>query len=209
MDANSQEKFRTLLALPSPHRLQTVSPAKALAPHLALTLTQTPLSQYIQRAGWSSPVARWAHNPKVVGSNPTPATNQISGLEKIEISDSLPLTPIRKTSKLGARFQRLEHHFYNLPVAKHFFGPRGLVDAYFDVVLTSEDGVLYVTLLSRQPANRWMSDAVSVRSVITLKTHPECEPSRSPLHGPRCRSFLAVLNSGDFPCASLASREEV
>jgi hypothetical protein len=29
-------------------------------------------------AGWSSPVARWAHNPKVVGSNPTPATNQIN-----------------------------------------------------------------------------------------------------------------------------------
>jgi hypothetical protein len=31
-------------------------------------------SQYIGNAGWSSPVARWAHNPKVVGSNPTPAT---------------------------------------------------------------------------------------------------------------------------------------
>ena len=27
-------------------------------------------------AGWSSPVARRAHNPKVVGSNPAPATNQ-------------------------------------------------------------------------------------------------------------------------------------
>src|SRR3954463_5863633 len=26
-------------------------------------------------AGWSSPVARHAHNLKVVGSNPTPATN--------------------------------------------------------------------------------------------------------------------------------------
>jgi hypothetical protein len=26
-------------------------------------------------AGWSSPVARWAHNPKVRGSNPLPATN--------------------------------------------------------------------------------------------------------------------------------------
>ena len=26
-------------------------------------------------AGWSSSVARRAHNPKVVGSNPTPATN--------------------------------------------------------------------------------------------------------------------------------------
>ena len=26
-------------------------------------------------AGWSSPVARWAHNPKVAGSNPVPASN--------------------------------------------------------------------------------------------------------------------------------------
>lgn len=25
-------------------------------------------------AGWSSSVARWAHNPKVEGSNPSPAT---------------------------------------------------------------------------------------------------------------------------------------
>src|SRR5277367_6702433 len=30
---------------------------------------------YYQGAGWSSPVARWAHNPKVPGSNPGPATN--------------------------------------------------------------------------------------------------------------------------------------
>ena len=28
-------------------------------------------------AGWSSLVARWAHNPEVVGSNPTPATNYL------------------------------------------------------------------------------------------------------------------------------------
>ena len=27
-------------------------------------------------AGWSSPVARRAHNPKVVGSNPAPATKK-------------------------------------------------------------------------------------------------------------------------------------
>ncbi len=27
-------------------------------------------------AGWSSPVARQAHNLKVVGSNPAPATNE-------------------------------------------------------------------------------------------------------------------------------------
>lgn len=27
-------------------------------------------------AGWSSPVARRAHNPKVTGSNPVPATSK-------------------------------------------------------------------------------------------------------------------------------------
>ena len=31
-------------------------------------------------AGWSSSVARRAHNPKVVGSNPAPATRKIKGL---------------------------------------------------------------------------------------------------------------------------------
>src|SRR6516225_8976981 len=30
---------------------------------------------FYRSAGWSSPVARQAHNLKVVGSNPTPATN--------------------------------------------------------------------------------------------------------------------------------------
>jgi hypothetical protein len=29
-------------------------------------------------AGWSSPVARWAHNPEVTGSNPVPATKWVS-----------------------------------------------------------------------------------------------------------------------------------
>jgi hypothetical protein len=28
-------------------------------------------------AGWSSPVARRAHNPKVAGSNPVPATKMV------------------------------------------------------------------------------------------------------------------------------------
>ena len=32
-------------------------------------------------AGWSSPVARWAHNPKVAGSNPAPATMKARMLE--------------------------------------------------------------------------------------------------------------------------------
>ena len=30
--------------------------------------------RYDRSAGWSSLVARWAHNPKVEGSNPSPAT---------------------------------------------------------------------------------------------------------------------------------------
>ena len=30
--------------------------------------------RHIYIAGWSSSVARWAHNPKVRGSNPLPAT---------------------------------------------------------------------------------------------------------------------------------------
>ena len=30
-------------------------------------------------AGWSSLAARRAHNPKVAGSNPAPATNEIKG----------------------------------------------------------------------------------------------------------------------------------
>src|SRR5262249_60817977 len=36
---------------------------------------------YDQNAGWSSLVARWAHNPKVGGSNPPPATNRINYLQ--------------------------------------------------------------------------------------------------------------------------------
>ena len=34
---------------------------------------------YHQFAGWSSLVARWAHNPKVGGSNPPPATKPPGG----------------------------------------------------------------------------------------------------------------------------------
>src|SRR5580700_2906043 len=38
---------------------------------------------YHRNAGWSSLVARWAHNPKVGGSNPPPATNAIIELRAI------------------------------------------------------------------------------------------------------------------------------
>ena len=37
-------------------------------------ITSRRLSEFLGPAGWSSLVARQAHNLKVVGSNPTPAT---------------------------------------------------------------------------------------------------------------------------------------
>ena len=40
-------------------------------------------------AGWSSPVARQAHNLKVVGSNPTPATNLFKDLAQSNCSEPL------------------------------------------------------------------------------------------------------------------------
>ena len=39
-----------------------------------IPVSSGPSSLDIGDAGWSSPVARQAHNLKVVGSNPTPAT---------------------------------------------------------------------------------------------------------------------------------------
>ena len=48
-------------------------------------------------AGWNSLVARWAHNPKVVGSNPIPATE-----EKPDLS----------TEKLGFLFYRVIENIY-------------------------------------------------------------------------------------------------
>ena len=41
------------------------------------------LPRYNHYAGWSSLVARWAHNPKVAGSNPAPATKGIMSLSGI------------------------------------------------------------------------------------------------------------------------------
>ena len=45
----------------------------------------------IVAAGWSSPEARWAHNPKVVGSNPTPATSPGVYFSKKEGTYKCPL----------------------------------------------------------------------------------------------------------------------
>ena len=46
-------------------------------------------------AGWSSPVARQAHNLKVVGSNPTPATNFSSEIMILWLAAAAPLAENR------------------------------------------------------------------------------------------------------------------
>src|SRR5215207_7789668 len=38
---------------------------------------------FVGDAGWSSPVARQAHNLKVAGSNPAPATSQIAAFGRL------------------------------------------------------------------------------------------------------------------------------
>ena len=66
---------------PIPFRTRTWSSVALMVLHLKVweskTLPGLLASQIINKhdAGWSSPVARQAHNLKVVGSNPTPATN--------------------------------------------------------------------------------------------------------------------------------------
>ena len=55
---------------------------------------QTEKSKYLYTAGWSSPVARRAHNPKVAGPNPAPATKKrerLQGYRLEAVFDVLPL----------------------------------------------------------------------------------------------------------------------
>ncbi len=68
--------------LPTTARVAGTARARTLSPAAARP------GATIDGAGWSSPVARQAHNLKVVGSNPTPATNTI--LRKINILARLP-----------------------------------------------------------------------------------------------------------------------
>src|SRR5215217_8378897 len=70
---------------------------------------------YLRRrtAGWSSLVARWAHNPEVEGSNPSPATTTELGL-----SLSPPL--------LARAFGLVVNGFVNGGVRDRWRGPRSV-----------------------------------------------------------------------------------
>ena len=59
-------------------------------------------------AGWSSPVARQAHNLKVVGSNPTPATNTSS---LVISTDWVPSAPLANAELLSVGLSEASARF--------------------------------------------------------------------------------------------------
>ncbi len=69
-------------------------------------------SAHTSDAGWSSLVARRAHNPKVVGSNPAPATNLDNNIKThfsvpFSIRDRLkPAPPATNTAIIYSPMQR-------------------------------------------------------------------------------------------------------
>ena len=55
-------------------------------------------------AGWSSPVARQAHNLKVVGSNPAPATNIVLDNIKLSRTSFYAIFNVFTRGNIGASF---------------------------------------------------------------------------------------------------------
>ena len=76
------------------------------------------LRHYI--AGWSSLVARWAHNPKVRGSNPLPATNLVpwcSWLTRLPVTQKIAGSSPVGTAIFGFIAQSVEQGTENPCVA--------------------------------------------------------------------------------------------
>ena len=77
-------------------------------------------------AGWSSLVARRAHNPKVIGSNPIPATKYIKGFKVLLKTLFLflpPICPPRVTdtqNAISAHLFLLPHQRPELSLVRHF-----------------------------------------------------------------------------------------
>ena len=58
-------------------RMQSATTSLTMMPNELAPIIERPYNFALVAAGWSSLVARRAHNPKVVGSNPAPATTTI------------------------------------------------------------------------------------------------------------------------------------
>ena len=76
-------RSRRLYSVHKAHsHLKGGSASPALLKARSCTFDDVDTIVYDRNAGWSSLVARWAHNPKVGGSNPPPATNRIDNRAK-------------------------------------------------------------------------------------------------------------------------------
>ena len=79
-------------------------------------------------AGWSSPVARQAHNLKVVGSNPTPATKTNKGSANRQSPFFMPTGKTRKDSpNKGAQPVRMRTQIRHAVGTLGVFGSKGLI----------------------------------------------------------------------------------
>ena len=70
-------------------------------PNLVKSITLKTIKIFASVAGWSSPVARQAHNLKVVGSNPTPATKIPQFDVCPESGHRIGAVPVDKRADLG------------------------------------------------------------------------------------------------------------
>ena len=77
---------------------------------------------HVSGAGWSSLVARRAHNPKVVGSNPAPATNTMNTLKGVFFVSTVRKYRYKKKAPEGAIF--LSTSGQRRPIGKVGFDPR-------------------------------------------------------------------------------------
>ena len=84
---------------PSAYDTTSQDVGKSVAPGLPMHPTQIIgcRKKYPITAGWSSPVARQAHNLKVVGSNPTPATT-----DNTTSSPSVLVPPLARARRVFA-----------------------------------------------------------------------------------------------------------
>jgi hypothetical protein len=95
--ADSRKKTR--LRATARRSITTTKPGSASLPErrgangIAPAFDDVEAIDYDRSAGWSSLVARWAHNPKVGGSNPPPATKGIISLREFGLNRETPKNP--------------------------------------------------------------------------------------------------------------------